>query len=189
MIRAGSNYLAVCVVVMVSLTLVSCAPESTSTVYPQDMTGIRPSDEWSDSNWQAKLPTGWVVEPVFGMREASFRVIGSAGDEAEVSISRLPIQGGTLASNVNRWRVQAGLEPWADEQVISKLTKISISDYDAFQMEFISPNPDGQSIYGVILEEGKDRVFIKFSGTSALMESQLEAWHFFVENLELYHEH
>lgn len=175
--------------VIAVLCLSSCAPEQKSQVLPEKVVGLEPVEEWSNSDWQMKLPAGWIVEPVFGMRDASFRVIGAAGSESEVSISRLPIKGGTLASNVNRWRVQAGLEPWEEGAVIEQLTPITISDHQAYRMEFPADNETGQTIYGVIMEEGEQRTFIKFSGPAGMMKQQLEAWNYFVENLEVRHAH
>ncbi|MEM6602218.1 MAG: hypothetical protein AAF649_12600 [Verrucomicrobiota bacterium] len=169
--------------------MVSCAPEHSSHIYPEDTVGLELAREWSDNHWQVKLPAGWIIEPVFGMRDASFRVIGPVGTEAEVSISRLPIQGGSLADNVNRWRVQAGLQPWEDDAVQSLMTPITITDRPAYRMEFVSPEADGQTIYGIIMEKDTKRTFIKFSGPPAMMKSQLDAWNFFVKNLEIRHAH
>ncbi len=172
-----------------ALAMISCAPEQSAHILPAEVVDLEAVEEWSDSNWKVKLPKGWIVEPVFGMRDASFRVIGTAGTEAEVSFSRLPIQGGTLAGNVNRWRVQAGLEPWAEDKVVSQLTPISISKHDAYRMEFTAADAAGQTIYGIIMEEGKERIFIKFSGPAPMMETQRNAWNYFVENLEVHHAH
>jgi len=165
--------------------LVSCAPEPSSQVYSQEVVGLSSSADWSNSSWKVKLPDKWIAEPVFGMRDASFRVVGEQGMEAEVAISRLPIGGGTLASNVNRWRQQAGLESWDESKVVELLTPILISGNPAYRMEFQAPDANGQTIYGVIMETEAERIFIKFSGPANLMESQQEAWSYFVENLEL----
>ena len=169
--------------------LSSCAPEQTSEIYPKELVGLEPVREWSNSTWLIQLPENWIAEPVFGMRDASFRVVGANGNEADISISRLPIQGGTLASNVNRWRTQAGLESWKDDEVQSLLTPINISNQPAYRMEFPAAETDSQSIYGIIMETEAERIFIKFAGPAELMESQLEAWNYFVDNLEMRHAH
>lgn len=167
--------------------LFSCAPEPYSEIYPQEVVGLEIVREWSNDTWKAQLPENWIIEPVFGMRDASFRVIGPTGAEGDVSISRLPLQGGTLASNVNRWRTQAGLEAWEDSEVVSQLTPITITEHAAYRMEFKAPEANGKTIYGIIMEQEQERFFIKFTGPADMMELQLNAWDFFLENLEMRH--
>lgn len=177
-------------VLVLVLAVSACSPEQASQVYPQEVTGLTPMTTWSNGDWNAKvLPEGWIVEPVFGMRDASFRVLGAKGAEADVSISRLPLKGGTLASNVNRWRVQAGLEPWQEADVLNKLAKFTLSNHEAFRMTFLSGKKGSPTIYGIIMEEGEQRIFIKFSGPAELMDAQTESWNLFVANLEMTHAH
>ncbi len=183
------NMFAVSSVAFAITILSACAPEQTTRVYPQEVTGIAAESHWNNTDWNAQLPEGWHAEPVFGMRDASFRVISESGSEAEVAFSRLPMSGGSLASNVNRWRVQAGLEPWEEEGIVKKLKTISISNHDGYLMEFPAGQEGSPSIYGVIIEEAEQRIFIKFSGPAELVAAELNHWNQFIENLEMKHAH
>src|SRR5258708_4657872 len=67
--------------------------------------GLRADD--AEVRWT--LPPGWKEEKGGPARVASFR-FGERDPKLEMTVVRLPGDGGGLAANVNRWRDQLGLD-------------------------------------------------------------------------------
>jgi len=173
------------ILILVCTGLISCKPEPSSAVYSRSITGLKTPANWSSPEWYMELPPSWVSEPVFGMRDASIRIFSTNGVEGELTISRLPLTGGTLASNINRWRKQAGLDLWPEADVIQNLKKVTISGKEGYSMVFESKSEGKPSINGAIIETEQERIFIKLTGPPALIKVQQQNWVWFLGNLEM----
>lgn len=137
------------------------------------------SEVWDGKVLTVSIPEGWVPEPVFGMRDESFRVVGTSGMEAEVTVTALPVTGGTVESNVARWANQAGVEkPDSRPVVVGELKGVAVDFF---------PGPDQQAkpaILGAILEDGEKRRFIKFSGPPVVVEAHRDRWEGFLSSIQ-----
>jgi len=130
---------------------------------------------------KAVLPPGWVSEPVFGMREESFRVVGEEGLEGEVTVTRLPITGGSLADNVNRWRRQVSLAPLENS---SSLPEREVGGWLGVEVSLVPTDPEGNAINGMIFERADTRWFIKFTAPASLWKFQETSWNRFLDSIE-----
>ena len=64
-----------------------------------------------------KTPVGWKAVQPGEMRVASFKVMGTDGKQADVSVIPLPGDAGGDFSNVNRWRGQGSLSPVSEDEL------------------------------------------------------------------------
>jgi hypothetical protein len=161
-----------------ALFLVSCGAEPQTRVIDYNKTLERPaSGTWDGKVLTATLPEGWIPEPVFGMRDESFRVVGSLGQESEVTVTALPVSGGTVESNALRWANQVGMEGAGTETItIDGLQGVSVT----LIPESGDGNTDSLAIVGVILEDGETRRFIKFSGPASVLREEEANWEKFL---------
>ena len=80
--------------------------------------GLRPEE--GDVKWT--VPPGWKEEKGGPARQASFK-FGDRDPKLELTVVRLPGDGGGLAANVNRWREQLGLDRATEAEVASMVRK------------------------------------------------------------------
>ena len=90
-----------------------------------------------------ELPAGWESLPASGIRKAAFRIID--GDrEAMVTVIDFPAAAGPMIAdplaNVNRWRSEVGLEPFAADSLSAATESIEIASLQATYVEAILPN-------------------------------------------------
>jgi len=81
--------------------------------------GLRP--DGGEVKWT--VPAGWTEEKGGPARQASFK-FGDRDPKLELTVVRLPGDGGGLAANVNRWREQLGLDRAAEGEIASMVRKV-----------------------------------------------------------------
>jgi hypothetical protein len=69
------------------------------------------------------VPAGWKEEKGGPARQASF-TFGKQDPRLELSVVRLPGDGGGMPANINRWREQLGLDRASEAEVASMVRKI-----------------------------------------------------------------
>jgi hypothetical protein len=84
------------------------------------------------------LPEGWTEEKGGPARVASLR-FGTLDPKLEMTVVRLPGDGGGLSGNVNRWRDQLGLERIGEAEAAASLQKISASGLEVQVVDLIGP--------------------------------------------------
>lgn len=143
----------------------------------------------SGSNAPAKvgfvLPAGWEEQAASGMRDASFRIAGPDGKDADVSLLRL--SGGTDAQNVNMWRQQLGLAALADADAAGTLAKVRAG---AREIRFYDQSGDGDAadrtrILAAIWDEGGTTWVARMRGGHTQIEAQKENFVSFLASLQL----
>src|SRR5439155_9629440 len=92
-------------------------------VKPEVMSFLR-TLRFEESQMRWTLPAGWLEEKGSATREASFR-FGSLEPKLEMTVLKLPGDGGGLPANVNRWRGQLGLDRATDSELAASIEKIS----------------------------------------------------------------
>jgi hypothetical protein len=84
------------------------------------------------------LPKGWTEEKGGPARIASLR-FGEGDPKLEMTVVRLPGDGGGLAGNVNRWRDQIGLEKVGDADAAASVQKVSANGLDVQVVDLTGP--------------------------------------------------
>ena len=132
----------------------------------------------------APKPVTWIEHPPTGsMRAANYTVPGRDGNEAAhiVVFYFGPTQGGTIEDNLSRWRSQFQLdengdlaEPKIDRFDVDSMAVTLVELAGAWQeMGTASFTPD-QVFLMAIVEAPVGRVFIRFAGQTATVESNRE---------------
>lgn len=133
------------------------------------------------------VPDGWQKSAGSSMRAASFRIPGSGGPDADVSVIPLMGDGGSDVDNVNRWRAQlkmtpviAGKEPptWKTIETPSGPATIIhlVSDEAIYE-----GNRPG-AISAAILRANGVTWFFKLTGDAALVLQNQEKFEAFVRS-------
>lgn len=134
-----------------------------------------------------KTPAGWTEETPSEMRVASFKVAGTGGQQADVSVIPLFGMGGTDLANVNRWRGQVGLQTETDDAMQKEAEKVEAGGHPAQLFDIAGTNPDNgnpERILGVIQHRPDgDSWFYKMTGAADLVEQQKPAFIEFLKSL------
>jgi len=96
--------------------------------------GLRAED--GEIRWT--LPAGWKEEKGGPARVASLR-FGDLDPKLEMTVVRLPGDGGGLTGNINRWRDQIGLEKLGDAEAAAAVQKIVANGIEVQVVDLIGP--------------------------------------------------
>jgi hypothetical protein len=135
-----------------------------------------------------KLPEGWREVPSGGLSVATFNISGAAGaEEAQVTITPLPMLGGRDAIIVNMWRQQVGLEPLQEEQVAGQLQDVAVGAERGKLFEVTGKGGDGTSarIVTAMVHRSDASWFYKLSGDAAVVDAQKPAFIEFLKTIEI----
>jgi hypothetical protein len=132
-----------------------------------------------------KTPEGWTEVLPSEMRVASFKVSGSDGKQADVSVVPLPGMPGSDEANVNRWRGQVGLSPASPEELKTAETDVEAAGQPA-QLYDLAGQNSGQParILGVIQHRADAVWFFKMTGDANLVEQQKPAFTAFLKSVK-----
>ena len=120
------------------------------------------------------VPSGWEEQPASGMRDASFRVPGPGGKDADVSLLRL--SGGTDAQNVNMWRQQLGLAALGDAEAAGALVKKPLGGREIRFYDQSGPGETGDRprVLASIWDEGGTTWVARMRGGHVHLEQEKE---------------
>ena len=190
-IELGSPW---CIVLFLvaAMALVSCnndkievyrIPKEGVTVAMQNgSAGLPPAPVANPAKW-AK-PEGWNEQPLSEMRLGSFKVDGSNGTSADVSVTAFPGDAGGLAPNVNRWRGQLQLPPMDEDQLQQTIQRTEVEGVQTYLIDLQTPEgaPKPSRILGAVLETPDRTWFVKMTGGKELIESQHQKFLDFVKS-------
>jgi hypothetical protein len=134
-----------------------------------------------------KLPEGWREEPPGRMNVATFS-IGNAPQEAQVTITPLPMLAGRDAIVVNMWREQVGLKPLSDEEVASQLQDVVVGSESGKLFEVTGKAAEGGTparIITAMVHRSDASWFYKLSGDAALVEAQKPTFIEFLKSIQI----
>jgi hypothetical protein len=121
------------------------------------------------------------------MRVGSFRITGTNGAKADISIIPLPEQSAKDLENVNRWRSQVGAAGLTEEQLATNAEPIRIAGQPAQLFEMAGPSVETDEptrILGAIQHRRPMSWFFKLMGDEKLVAAQKPV---FLEFLASYH--
>lgn len=125
-------------------------------------------------------PEGWTEVTPGQMSIASFKVTGSNGAEADVTVVPLPGSAGGDAANVNRWRGQVGLSAATPDELEKISESVSVGDQSA---KLYDIGGASKRILGVIDERDGTTWFFKMMGDADLVEQQKPEFTAFLKSL------
>ncbi|HEV2456607.1 MAG TPA: hypothetical protein VGY98_20260 [Verrucomicrobiae bacterium] len=131
-------------------------------------------------------PAGWTSVTPSEMRVASFKITGSGGQAADVSVVPLPGMAGGDFANVNRWRGQVGLPASPDDELKNSAQNVQAGGQPASLYDIAGQNPPTSHptrILAVIQHRDGTTWFIKMTGDSDLVEQQKPAFITFLQSL------
>ena len=135
-----------------------------------------------------KTPDGWTEAPAGEMRVASFKIQGSNGKSADVSVIPLPgLPASTDDANVNRWRGQVSLSPVSPEELKKSAENVQAGGQPAQLYDIAGTNPGGgnaERILGVIQHRDEVAWFFKMTGDADLVEQQKPAFVAFLSSVQ-----
>ena len=145
-----------------------------------------PSSASAPAQLTWKTPAAWTEAPPSDMRVASFKVAGTDGKQADVSVIPLPGMAGTDAANVNRWRGQVGQPVMTDDELQKAAENIEAGGQPAQLYDIAGKNLAGggaERILGVIQHRAGTAWFYKMTGDADLVEQQKPAFVEFLKSL------
>jgi hypothetical protein len=123
------------------------------------------------------VPKGWREAPAGAMRLATFKL--GEGGRTDCSISEAM---GDLLGNLNRWRIQMGLEPVA-EAAAAALPELEVLGAKARLVELTGTYKgmggaaiEGAKMLGVILPRPGSSLFVKMVGPGADVDAAREGF-------------
>ena len=122
------------------------------------------------------------------MSLANFTIAGGAGQEAQVSITPLPLMTGREALIVNMWREQVGLEALPDEEVTKQFQSVEIGAEKANLFEITGKGKEGAGplrIITAMVHRNNSSWFYKLSGDAALVDAQKPAFLEFLKSIQI----
>jgi hypothetical protein len=135
---------------------------------------------------QWKLPAGWEEVAAGPMRLASFRVAGSSGKQADVSVVPLPGLAGSNLDNVNRWRSQVAQPPVTAAELPRLAQPVEIAGQKAELYEQAGAAPGsggGRRILAAVLRREGIAWFFKMTGDDDLVAQQKPVFEEFLKSL------
>jgi len=128
-----------------------------------------------------KTPAGWKELPAGDFRVASFKVTGSDGKQADVSVIPLPGTAGSDLSNVNRWRGQVGQEPISEEELQKLAQSVEVAAQPATLYE---QSGESTRILAVIQHREGTAWFFKMTGDNQLVAQEKPAFVEFLKSVQ-----
>lgn len=130
-----------------------------------------------------RVPEGWRERPPGTMLLANWAVSGKAGGQADVTVSRLPGDGGGLLPNVNRWRGQLSLGPTTEPELSTQVSKIEV-DGEKVPMVDIQGARAGRParMLAVALPKHGETWFYKMMGDPSVIEEQKDTFIQFIQS-------
>jgi hypothetical protein len=132
-----------------------------------------------------KLPEGWRESAPGRMSIATFSITSGA-QEAQVTVTPLPMLAGKDAMVVNMWREQVGLEPLSNDVVMAQLQDVVVGGDNGKLFEVAGK--DGEApmrIVTAMVHRLDASWFYKLSGAAALVEAQKPVFIEFLKSVRL----
>lgn len=85
------------------------------------------------------MPAGWKEDHAGGPGRQACLHFGEHDPKLEMTVVRLPGDGGGLAANVNRWREQLGLERLSDADAAALVRKVGGTNLEAQVVDLVGP--------------------------------------------------
>jgi hypothetical protein len=133
-------------------------------------------------NWQ--VPSGWQETAGGQFLVAKFLVTGADNAQAAINVSVSAGEGGGLVENVNRWRMQLGLDRLPESEINKLVTPLEAGAGKAVLVDMAGADPQsGQKtrLVAAVVAQGGQTWFYKLMGSEPLVQREKEAFSKFVQ--------
>jgi len=134
------------------------------------------------------LPSGWTEAPASRMSLANFNITGTAGQEAQVTVTPLAGLEGKEVAIVNMWRQQVGQTELSPEEVAGSLQPVDIAGAPGKMFE-VTGNPEALArpmrIVTAMAHRPDASWFYKLQGDAELVEAQKPAFVAFLKSIKI----
>jgi hypothetical protein len=130
-----------------------------------------------------QVPKDWLPVKKNMFEAARFQV--EKGDRiAAVTVTALP-PNPDLVANVNRWRLQLGLEPVAEKDALAALKPIKVDGVAGHFLDLTGPDKGDktQRIQVVMVQQGQNTWFFKLMGPASLVGEQAPTFEAFIQSV------
>jgi len=152
------------------------APQSESSASPPAPRPVVSSNA-SEISWT--VPEGWKEAALKPMRLASY---ASANGQVDISVVKLGGAAGGVASNVNRWRGQVGLEPSSPESIAKAATSFESEGLKGSL--FVLYGAENGTLAAIVPYQGMSW-FFKATGPSSSLKEEASRFNEWVESLRV----
>ncbi len=142
----------------------------------------RPAESPASVGFTYQQPEGWRPGKSGPMRRLAFEA-GDDDEKVEITVTTLGKLGSALLPNVNRWRVQVGLEPVSEESLGTCVRSVDVSGEEGSWVELL-PQEAGPAILAVITIRGDTGWFFKMMGPSATIAAEREHFDEFIRSVQ-----
>ena len=133
----------------------------------------------SDIHWH--IPPGWKKESANDGVTAQMYSLG----DAQLTITPLTGAAGGIEANVQRWRQQAGLEPFSEEELKTEIKALQTGAGPAKIVKVSNSPTASKQLFGAILPQQGTTWFVKMTGPYADLNDQ--RWQEFTRMLKAAH--
>jgi len=162
--------------ITLALFLFSCESSDTTRTYrlPKPKVQVQAESSSSQSSsFKWRNPKSWIPSSGSSMRLASFDVPYNGGI-GDFSLIQLTGDGGGIVPNINRWRVQLGLEPQLQHEIESSMVDQK-GLLGMYKLINIMNNQDNSAFLAAIIPLGNQTLFAKLSiNVSAIAEVEAD---------------
>ena len=141
------------------------------------------SNSSANSIWT--IPSGWQQLPPPEFLVAKFSIAGADGASAQVNVSSLAGEGGGFLANVNRWRGQLGLPPFAEADLLPYENGIDVIGSPYGIVDFVgtdSKTGKPSRLVGAIVPQNGHTWFYKLMGDGQIVAQQKDAFIKFIQS-------
>jgi hypothetical protein len=117
------------------------------------------------------------------IRKGSWHIHGAGNATADMAVTAFPNDVGGVLANVNRWRTQIGLPEVDDPATDASWQERTVDGYPTRVVRLIGPG--GQSTLVAMVSVDAGLWFFKLTGDSALVDSEAETFHQFLDTVSL----
>jgi hypothetical protein len=157
-------------------------PIGSAMMPPGQATPAAAASTQSKPVWQ--VPPGWQETAAGQFLAAKYLVKGTGNDQAAVNVSTSSGDGGGLVENVNRWRMQLGLERLAESEINKLVTPLNVGVGKAVLVDMAGADPQtGQKtrLVAAVVAQGSQTWFYKLMGSEPLVQREKDAFSQFVQ--------
>lgn len=132
------------------------------------------------------VPAGWTkienppgADPIFARSRLVGFDIATADGKAQVTVTKIP-GGGTQLDNINRWRMQLGLQP-VEQVNAADVAKVKLGGQEA---DLLTVKGEQKSMLAAYQIRSGNMVTFKLTGDSKAVDAQKAAFADFLQSVE-----